>query len=316
METYAQHYPQQTSAYPHTHSGTQQNHASPVMQTQQQPGYAAHQQPGQMQQQSMMPSMGYNNYGMQPTYAAAMATAAASGYPASYTMPDSSMNLQQTAKQDANMQRQNPQSPRSQSQMIPSSMGPGLNMPAPASMNASMAPQMQQRRMSHVSGSPAVANAPGQATMGAPRPPNAQQPPSQPQQPQQSPDGGTTGQSEESPLYVNAKQFHRILKRRLARQKLEEALRLTSKGRKPYLHESRHNHAMRRPRGPGGRFLTAEEVAAQEAKEAQGEDGALTNGNHSAKRKAGDVNGSRSGTPSKKTKKSDDAEDGTEDDDG
>jgi hypothetical protein len=72
------------------------------------------------------------------------------------------------------------------------------------------------------------------------------------------------GAAEESPLYVNAKQFHRILKRRVARQRLEEQLRLTSKGRKPYLHESRHNHAMRRPRGPGGRFLTAEEVAAIE----------------------------------------------------
>ena len=69
---------------------------------------------------------------------------------------------------------------------------------------------------------------------------------------------------------MNAKQFHRILKRRVARQKLEEALRLTSKQRKPYLHESRHNHAMRRPRGPGGRFLTAEEVAAMEKKRGGG----------------------------------------------
>jgi nuclear transcription factor Y alpha len=92
-----------------------------------------------------------------------------------------------------------------------------------------------------------------------------------PQQHQQSPELVSGAQAEEAPLYVNAKQFHRILKRRLARQKLEDALRLTSKGRKPYLHESRHNHAMRRPRGPGGRFLTAEEVAAMDAK--GGEDG-------------------------------------------
>jgi hypothetical protein len=82
------------------------------------------------------------------------------------------------------------------------------------------------------------------------------------------------GAAEESPLYVNAKQFHRILKRRVARQKLEEQLRLTSKGRKPYLHESRHNHAMRRPRGPGGRFLTAEEVAAMEKNQSNDTTGA------------------------------------------
>lgn len=192
-------------------------------------------------------------------------------------------------------------------------MSTGVNIPQANQMN-------QQRRMSQHITSPHGQVSQPVMNHNIPRQtvPPAMPPPQQPVQAPQ--EEIVAGGAEESPLYVNAKQFHRILKRRVARQKLEEQLRLTSKGRKPYLHESRHNHAMRRPRGPGGRFLTADEVAALEKGENPlgGENGTpatkdAKGATSGTKRKAGNLDNE---TPSKKTKVASESADEDDDEDG
>lgn len=72
-----------------------------------------------------------------------------------------------------------------------------------------------------------------------------------------------------SPGRVNAKQHERIIKRRLARQKLEATIARTKKSHTLAPTYTGPNNSqdfkqcLRRPRGPDGRFLTPDQLAAQ-----------------------------------------------------
>ena len=66
-------------------------------------------------------------------------------------------------------------------------------------------------------------------------------------------------------IYINGKQYHRIMKRREVRKKINEALKWNKEKNKldknkKYHHESRHRHAMNRERGKGGRFISKKKL--------------------------------------------------------
>ena len=72
---------------------------------------------------------------------------------------------------------------------------------------------------------------------------------------------------DEEYIYVNSKQYYRILQRREKRKKLSILYQNSSDSNKKYHHESRHKHAMNRKRGKGGRFLSKNEKEEEEQKD-------------------------------------------------
>ena len=59
-------------------------------------------------------------------------------------------------------------------------------------------------------------------------------------------------------MFVNPKQYLRILHRREKRKKLFSNSQ--NPGKPKYIHQSRHLHAMNRERGKGGRFVSKKKI--------------------------------------------------------
>ncbi|KAG2383178.1 hypothetical protein C9374_004515 [Naegleria lovaniensis] len=81
----------------------------------------------------------------------------------------------------------------------------------------------------------------------------------------------------EGTIYVNPKQYQRILKRRIARAKLENQMKNAGQKEKAsYKYNSRHEWAKKRARGPGGRFLSKKEKEKLEQAEKEKNDASTT----------------------------------------
>jgi len=73
---------------------------------------------------------------------------------------------------------------------------------------------------------------------------------------------------EREPRFVNPKQYNRILKRRQQRAKYLQN-HVILKQAAPYKHQSRHEHAQRRQRGQGGRFVKLKKCELSEEQQQQ-----------------------------------------------